>query len=358
MNMLVSSAALTVGVSAVGAEAKTSANSRDAALFDLVRQWRKNASEFDAAMDEQFDAEERTAWPDVPEALFERADDRVLNLRPVPHFSGRGWYFPSAHLLKPDAAEPMWFWTFGDDGRWLPQQSRARARAEEIIKAAERHEQATRAAERASGLVEAKIRTKPLSAKNRELRQLVINSSASTLEGLLAKASVAAWCFDSLEEIETCVKEELEAQGPTGDVIAVSLLLDLARMAAAGGTGAVTAAAAMGAAPALRGDVKPSAPVAPDPVFAAITRHKAAWQAWTAAEGDGGELSQADDAAAGAAHKEEQKALNALLRLPPTTIEGMRAAIKYTAAVCKRGDVPEYLATFTSTLLESPVLKV
>lgn len=96
-----------------------------------------------------------------------------------------------------------------------------------------------------------------------------------------------------------------------------------------------------------------------DPVFAAIERHKSAWDAFDAAcsltdnalaRQQGREVTKADEAAFERANVAEQEALDGLMSTSPTTLAGMRAALEYA----KPDD--DSCIRVVATLLASPLL--
>jgi hypothetical protein len=102
----------------------------------------------------------------------------------------------------------------------------------------------------------------------------------------------------------------------------------------------------------------------PEPIFAAIALHREAARAFdaviglsdeVAAQNQGREVTEADEAAYVAAHEAEAEARAALVSTAPQTLAGMRAAIEYLAHV-ERGCVPESSGAFLTTLLKSPLL--
>jgi hypothetical protein len=101
----------------------------------------------------------------------------------------------------------------------------------------------------------------------------------------------------------------------------------------------------------------------PDPIFAAIERHKPAWATVgalsptvddVAAMREGREITQADREASERASVMEEHALNALLNTTPTTAAGMRTAIQYLVGY-DDGRLPDNIGRFMVTLLKSPL---
>ena len=101
-----------------------------------------------------------------------------------------------------------------------------------------------------------------------------------------------------------------------------------------------------------------------DPIFAAIERHKQLFRIFcdlsnrtdeVAAEEEGREVTEADEAALDAASEAEMGAADELVATPPVTVAGMRAAIEHLVRY-DAGCEPVALGRFLATLLESPVL--
>jgi hypothetical protein len=100
-----------------------------------------------------------------------------------------------------------------------------------------------------------------------------------------------------------------------------------------------------------------------DPVFAAIERHRAAWDAYgvtcyrtddVLAKQQGREVTQADEDAVEEAGEFERQAIADLIETPPQTTAGMRAAIAHLIAI-EYGSVPEMGGRFLPALLQSPL---
>lgn len=90
------------------------------------------------------------------------------------------------------------------------------------------------------------------------------------------------------------------------------------------------------------------APAEPDPVFALIEAHKAAWARFDAIE------DVSDEAAFEAAGHAGDATLAELAATPPTTIAGMRAVLEYLVELDGHSD---YLPTLLrSSILRSPLL--
>lgn len=88
-----------------------------------------------------------------------------------------------------------------------------------------------------------------------------------------------------------------------------------------------------------------------DPALAAIAAHKAAFEAFAAADENAPAYGELDEA--------EMAALDALLDTPPATLAGARSAIEWLIeweARMKR-PWPDKLARYLATLLKSPALK-
>jgi hypothetical protein len=102
----------------------------------------------------------------------------------------------------------------------------------------------------------------------------------------------------------------------------------------------------------------------PDPIFAAIERHKAAYEARKAASfaiddlihnPDAREVSEAEWDALQQAHENENAAFDALLTVPPATSLGMRAIIAHLISI-DDGRLSHEMRQLLALLLESPLL--
>jgi hypothetical protein len=102
----------------------------------------------------------------------------------------------------------------------------------------------------------------------------------------------------------------------------------------------------------------------PDPIFAAIERHSAAWRAVerlspaidvVAAMREGREITQADWGASEHGSAMEEQALDTLLNTAPTTAAGVRAALQYLLGY-DDGRLPDNIGQFLVTVLKSPLL--
>ncbi len=102
----------------------------------------------------------------------------------------------------------------------------------------------------------------------------------------------------------------------------------------------------------------------PDPIIAAIERHRNGWKTFEEvcqitdeimAKSQGREVTQEDKNAYEAANRAEEIDLANLLATKPTTKAGARAAIEHLLAY-ERGCPPRAAGEFAATLLRSPVL--
>ncbi len=104
----------------------------------------------------------------------------------------------------------------------------------------------------------------------------------------------------------------------------------------------------------------------PDPILAAIERHRAAWAAVgalapsvddVAALRRGREITQVDWDGYERASAREQQALDELLTVAPATAAGLRAAVEHFVTF-DDGRLPDDIGLFLATLLESPLFNV
>jgi hypothetical protein len=101
----------------------------------------------------------------------------------------------------------------------------------------------------------------------------------------------------------------------------------------------------------------------PDPIFAAIERHSAAWAIVAtmapavdevAAMRKGREIAQVDWDAYERASALAEAALDSLLTMPPASFAGIRAAMEYLTGY-DDGRLPDNIGQFLVTLLKSPL---
>ena len=122
---------------------------------------------------------------------------------------------------------------------------------------------------------------------------------------------------------------------------------------------------AAGTAAAVCASLKNAAGLEVDPIFAAIKRHNDAWRAFggtcrgidgVVARNERRQVTEADEAVWSAANEAEEEAFEAFINLPPITITGMRAAMRYFIEFETDGidGAPE---RFLTAMLSSPVLK-
>jgi hypothetical protein len=111
------------------------------------------------------------------------------------------------------------------------------------------------------------------------------------------------------------------------------------------------------------GNIGPAV-ASPDPILAAIERHRAAWFVAgdlchavdeVAAARRGQKVAQADWDAFERASANAEHALDELLATPPASLEGIRVAITYILAL-DQGYLADLAGPFLTTLLKSPVL--
>jgi hypothetical protein len=104
---------------------------------------------------------------------------------------------------------------------------------------------------------------------------------------------------------------------------------------------------------------------APDPIFAAIRRHKEAWDAFgvasrradeVEAQREGRVVTAAEESASAAAGAFERGCCKAFLRTLPSTETGIVAGLKYAAQIDKDMGQTCNLKKFAKTLHTSPLI--
>ena len=102
----------------------------------------------------------------------------------------------------------------------------------------------------------------------------------------------------------------------------------------------------------------------PDPIFAAIERHKEAWQAFSAAcdptdeisaDQEGRAITEDDEAAWDASEEAEREAFYEAIGTAPITVRGIQALLEYAIKI-EAGGGEVLWADLGATLLKSPVL--
>ncbi len=215
-----------LAVPTAAALARPAAMHPDVGLLALFAQWEVAAMECDKADRIMWEAEERyeAIAPKLPEAMYRQpGDDALVGYAKGWLFqnSGRYWYPPSSVATirgyRPNPA--------------LPQRA---ARIAEITVAANYYEAACEAAEIATGYRDAKQHCEQANERNRDLRRRIMETRATTYDGLLAKARIYLWCYaGDTNEMDELLAEETEGSVVSGAHVAQSLAIDLARIAAA-----------------------------------------------------------------------------------------------------------------------------
>jgi hypothetical protein len=110
--------------------------------------------------------------------------------------------------------------------------AKTQARVDEILGALRQWDKECDERSRACGLTAAKAASDQAHEQNRELRRKIVETPALTMEGILAKARLMAWCFrDNYDEMSETLTEDLADNGPTAETIAFGLAIDIARLA-------------------------------------------------------------------------------------------------------------------------------
>ena len=211
-------AAMTVGAASGTAGAAASPHP-DAELLALFDEWQKQAKSCDAATQLEIEAEDRCVWPEPPEAIFARPGDRGLLLMDPPIRRGRGWWFPETQYLREAFSNC-------DLGQRIFQDRRNRAN--EIVAACDKWEEARARAAHESGFADVEAEAARLYGANNVLRERILEARASTLDGLLAKARVVRWCYTGTHEhfLEQ-IADDIEERGAGDHGISLSIVRDL-----------------------------------------------------------------------------------------------------------------------------------
>jgi hypothetical protein len=196
----------------------------DAELLALGARWLENVVVLDplveAALDLEEEYEERR--PNAPEAAFYRdGDEDLIPFSSFRRADGRCWYANVRERLRKHQAD-------SDAGK---------ARVDEILAAFDEWDRSSEAAREAYGLTAARAAYQPHVALNNDLRARIAGLPARTFEGLLVKARVVRWVYNGEQELEELLADAIDEKGGViggPEPMDVSLLLDLARLAAGG----------------------------------------------------------------------------------------------------------------------------
>ena len=235
--LLAASAGSLAGPSATVAPVLASTERADVELIALGRRWQPLADACHAAMDRTWEAEERVVHPEPPEALFLRRGDLPLGLGTHELRGDRFWYGKRIADLrtKPRTRQS---WSLPEDGsddvlpRWVPDPL-AQARADEIVAAWDQWHAERKAVEDAAGLTAAQAEENRCDEVERAVRLRILSTPARTIEGLIVKARVAAWCNSSPEAVQDNTREAIAAEDISDDALAWGLVSDLLQLAGA-----------------------------------------------------------------------------------------------------------------------------
>jgi len=102
----------------------------------------------------------------------------------------------------------------------------AQARADAIVTAFDAWSAGLDAVAEASGFNAAQAKDHELSKANQALRRKIVTTPAVTMQGLLLKVTVAAWCWHGTKGLV----EDLREHDSGCEALAAAVVLDLARM--------------------------------------------------------------------------------------------------------------------------------
>lgn len=194
----------------------------DAELISLAAEFETNEMEFEPLCNAVGDAEEKHPGPEAPEAMFVRHGD-PRSLKSCQRGDGRWWYRGAIDDLR---AAPRMRTARTEDGETIiVPDAKAQARAEEILAAFDRWQEACERDRVATGraAIEAKL-DRHFSRFHAIMEQLG-QAEAKTSAGVAAKARVAALRLSLLEE---------ETEIPKDRTLLASIVRDLVRLTSDG----------------------------------------------------------------------------------------------------------------------------
>jgi hypothetical protein len=210
-----------------GIPCSANATHLDAELLNLVAEWQKLSALCDAATKIESDAEARCVWPDEPEAIFAREGDSRLfwSRTPSRRYDNREWWLPQIDFFRnhklihegwshPDARNPEF-------------EARKR-RADEIVAAYDERKAERRRIGKESGFTDAAANARELHKVNCELQACILEARATTMDGLLAKATVVRWCYAGTHEhfLEE-IGDDIGEHGVSDHGTSLSIIRDL-----------------------------------------------------------------------------------------------------------------------------------
>lgn len=191
----------------------------DAELISLAAEFETNEMECEPLCIAVGDAEEKYPGPEAPEAMFVRHGD-PRSLKSCKRGDGRWWYRGAIDDLR---AAPRMRNARTEDGETIiVPDAKAQARAEEILAAFDRWKEACERDRVATGRADLEAALDRLSARFHIIMERAGRTEAKTLEGVTAKAKVAALRLSYLEE---------EAEIPKDRTLLASIIRDLVRLA-------------------------------------------------------------------------------------------------------------------------------
>jgi hypothetical protein len=224
------------------------AQDEDAALFALLARWKEvNAHEKRLAT-AYYDAEEHFGriLPPMPEALFAREGDAALGLQSFPYQeTGRRWYgwqpvealegkrcmrsvpYPIDEAMRVAHKYPSDAHTLYRSEPWPEKQ----ARVDEITAAFREWKETQRRAHEQAGDDRAFDAWQEAREESEEVRMALVNAEPKTLAGALAKAAAAAGYYREACELDDEIEAMITRDGPQPEVIALSVVRDLLRLA-------------------------------------------------------------------------------------------------------------------------------
>ena len=204
----------------------------DAGLTELFQRWRTAADTHGRVMDFFQSLDEVRELPDPPEALFRRPGDLRCFYGftgSVQHESGRRWYGDDRSLAYlRERSFTDWVPGKSDNDEDVPlvevPAERANRRREEILAAWEQWQAEIARMDEQSGYAAALAAREAARDLAHDLRATVIETPATTLQGLRLKAEVALGsCFSTAEEW----LEELDEGMASPEQIAATICVDL-----------------------------------------------------------------------------------------------------------------------------------